>query len=269
MAVLSVSRKTIKAAALPAEHGGWGFLFEPIALGLLVASSGLGWLLSLSAVCVFLLHQPLKLTIKDRSKGLHLPRTQWAERFLIGYGVLALLSFGAVLATVSQTDFLIPLVLATPLALIQLAYDIRNDSRAFLPEACGAVSLGASASAVALLGGWELKDAMLLWLLLVLRVVPSILYIRTRLKLEKGKAGRSDKEMTWNVNLLAFGVAIFLLLQGYVPILALVPFLVLFIRAIYGISHHRHPTPAKVIGMRELAYGAMLIVFVAMGYALK
>lgn len=30
----------LRTVALPAEHGGWGFLFEPIVLGLLLAPTG-------------------------------------------------------------------------------------------------------------------------------------------------------------------------------------------------------------------------------------
>ncbi|MBZ0296495.1 MAG: YwiC-like family protein [Anaerolineae bacterium] len=32
-------RPNLRSVALPAEHGGWGFLIEPILLGLLVAFS--------------------------------------------------------------------------------------------------------------------------------------------------------------------------------------------------------------------------------------
>ena len=36
----------LKTIVLPAEHGGWGLLFEPIALGLLVAPSIAGFYLA-------------------------------------------------------------------------------------------------------------------------------------------------------------------------------------------------------------------------------
>ncbi len=264
-----VSRKTIRAAALPAEHGGWGFLLEPILLGLFAAASWAGLLLSLCAVSVFLIHQPLKMTLKDYQKGLRLPRTLWAERFLMGYGVLAVCTLLATLATAPHLQFLLPLMVATPFALIQMGYDLRNDSRAFLPEVCGSVALGSVASAIALLAGWQLTDSLLLWGLLALRNVPSIAYIRTRIQLEKGRdVPHAEKAFTWNLNLLAFGIVTVISLLEVVPIVSLFPFVVLFLRAIFGISHYRKPTRTAILGVRELAYGFLLVLFVAGGYGL-
>lgn len=260
----ATTRKTIKAAALPAEHGGWGFLLEPIVLGLLVAATGAGLLLSLCAFSVFLIHQPLKMILKDRQKGLRLARTQWAERFLIGYGAAALLTGLPILLT-ADPEFLIPLGLAAPLALVQIAYDVRNDSRAFLPEACGAVALSSVASAVALLGGWDMRDALMLWLLLSLRVVPSILYVRARLKVEKEKA--VSPLPAWNTHLLALGLVNALAVGKFVPLLAIVPFVILLARAYKGLSQFRRPTRTAMIGAWEMIYGFLTVILIAIGYA--
>jgi hypothetical protein len=100
-------RKVIRSVALPAEHGGWGFLIEPIILGLLVAFSGMGILLGLSAFGVFLIHQPLKIVIKDRMKGNRPPRTILAERFALGYGALAIIPFGMLFFLVADKTFLL------------------------------------------------------------------------------------------------------------------------------------------------------------------
>src|SRR3990172_6520564 len=75
------NKAVIKSVALPAEHGGWGFTLEPIFLGMLVAPSWYGALLGLSALAVFLIHQPVKVATKDRIKGRRPIRTVWAERF--------------------------------------------------------------------------------------------------------------------------------------------------------------------------------------------
>ena len=60
----------LKTIALPAEHGGWGLLFEPIALGLLVAPSIAGLYLALSAVGFFLARHPLALVVLNRKNDL-------------------------------------------------------------------------------------------------------------------------------------------------------------------------------------------------------
>lgn len=60
-AVRAKSTVSIKTVAIPAEHGGWGFLCEPLILGLLIAPSlaGIGIVLMMAAA--FLLHQPFKI----------------------------------------------------------------------------------------------------------------------------------------------------------------------------------------------------------------
>jgi hypothetical protein len=63
----------VRSLVLPTEHGGWGFLFEPILLGLLVAFSWAGVALSAAAICVFLVQQPLKIALRDRLRGKHYP----------------------------------------------------------------------------------------------------------------------------------------------------------------------------------------------------
>ncbi len=47
-------RICIRPIALPVEHGGWGLLFEPIVLGLLLAPSPAGLFISLGATGAFL-----------------------------------------------------------------------------------------------------------------------------------------------------------------------------------------------------------------------
>lgn len=50
---------SLRALALPAEHGGWGFVLEPVVLGLLVCPSRPGGALALAATATFLAHHPL------------------------------------------------------------------------------------------------------------------------------------------------------------------------------------------------------------------
>jgi hypothetical protein len=123
----------LKSVALPSEHGGWGFLVEPILLGSLVAGSVSGLILSLAIVSTFLIHQPLKIALKDHLKRRRSPRTAWAERFVAGYS-----GFGIVLlymiALNADPRFVVPLLLAFPFLLVQVGYDARNQSRASYPK---------------------------------------------------------------------------------------------------------------------------------------
>lgn len=255
----------IRSVALPSEHGGWGFLLEPILLGLLVAASWAGALLSLAALGVFLLHQPLKITIKDRLKGQRPPRTVWAERFAVGYGLFALIPMLVLLAS-APADFLIPIMLAAPFAGMQLYYDARNQGRQLIPEIAGAAALAMIAPAIAMLGGWTLMAALPLWGVLATRAVTSILYVRARLKLEHGKA--IAPMPVWVAHGVALAGMIALGVLRVVPYLTIAAFVVLTGRAWLGLSTHRQPRKAKIIGFQEIGYGLMTVVCVAVGYGL-
>jgi hypothetical protein len=262
------SNKTVnrKSVALPSEHGGWGFLLEPILLGLLVAGSWQGMLLAVAAFGVFLIHQPLKIAVKDRLKGQRPPRTVWAERFAVGYGLLAIMPMTILLIT-TPTDFLMPILLAVPLAGVQLYYDARNQSRKLVPEVCGAAALAMIAPAIVMLNGWSLTAGLILWVMLTLRALTSILYVRARLQLERGKPAQPAP--VWLAHGFAFGLLLILRGQQLVPWLALLAFVVLGGRAAWGLSRFRRPRPAKIIGFQELGYGLLTVILIALGYALN
>jgi hypothetical protein len=259
------TRKTIRTVALPAEHGGWGFLLEPLVLGLLVAPSWWGGLLSLTALSMFLIHQPLRTVIKDRMKRLRLPRTIWGERFLVGYGLLAVLTLVLVLLNAEPT-FLIPLAIAHPLVLVQLYYDVRSESRELLPEICGGLALGAMAPAIALVDGWELGAALLLWIPLAARAVSSILYVRARLRLQKDKP--YSPFPTWISHIFATLMISALSLLTDAPYLSITAFLILLARAVIGLKPDQPKVRVAVIGFQEMVFGLLTVVLVVAGYQL-
>jgi len=254
----------LKSVALPAEHGGWGFLLEPILLGLIVAPSGWGLLFGIGMLAAFLIHQPIKITAKDWLKHRHTDRTALAEKFMLAYGASA----GLILIVVAQnksSDFLIPLVIALPLMALQFAYDLRNDSRDLIPELAGGVALGAIAASVAILGGWDRNPALILWGLLAARTIPSILYVRARLRLEKSKpADFLSSHLTHGLAVLMAGG---LAATDQTHWLSVVIMLVLFLRAAWGLSEYRTPAKrAAIIGMQEMGYGVFTVVVIGLGY---
>ena len=256
----------IKSIALPSEHGGWGFLIEPILLGLLVAFTWQGVLLAVSAFGVFLIHQPLKIATKDRLKRRRPPRAVWAERFAIGYALLVIIPL-VILFAIAPLTFLLPIALAVPFAATQLYYDTRNRSRYFIPEACGAVALAVVASAIALLNRWDLWLAMALWLILAFRAVTAILYVRARIRLKFKKPARI--QVVWIAHSVALLGVVGLVVIRLVPIVTIVPFVILLGRSAMGLSKYRKSHPVKVIGFQELAYGLMTVIVIAFGYMLN
>ena len=178
----------IKTIALPTEHGGWGFLFEPIVLGMLVAPSPAGACFSLAAIAAFLSRHPFKLALKHRAEVAHSKRYRMAAGFAVGYLFVAAMAFaGAVL--VAGWRPLLPMVVLSPFTLVFLLYDTQNRGRSLPAELAGPLGLAATAPSIAMAAGWSPLSAFALWFLLMARTLPSIFYVRARLRLEKGLTG--------------------------------------------------------------------------------
>jgi hypothetical protein len=253
----------LKSVALPAEHGGWSFLFEPIALGLLVAPSLAGVFLAVAVTGAFLLRHPLKLALVDRRRGRRFARTALAERFVLLYGVIAIAGVVAAYQAAGAEPF-IPLLLAAPLMLVQLVYDATNRSRDWMPEVAGPAALAAVSASLAIAGGWPLATALSLWAIMAARAVPAVVYVRARLRLEKGQP--FSRMPVFIAHGAAILVALGLAIAELAPVLVVVTMAILLLRAIYGLAPRPQPTPAKIIGLQELAYGIMTVVLVYAGF---
>ena len=257
----------LRSVALPVEHGGWSFLVEPLALGLLVAPSAAGAALALSATGMFLARHPLKLAWGDRQRGRRYMRTRLAERFMLLYGGVAAAGLALAIALARSGDMLVPLLIAAPAMLIQLAFDLTNNSRHVLPELTGPAGLAAFGASIALAEGWTLAPALALWALLAVRAIPAILYVRARLRLE-----REQPDAPIASALLAHltGLLAALALNGarLAPTLAVIAMGILTVRAAHGLSRYRRPAKPKTIGFQELGFGVLTVLLVALGYRL-
>jgi hypothetical protein len=252
-----------RSVALPIEHGAWGFLLEPALLGLLVAASWAGVTLVLAALAALLLQTPLSLALTDARRGKRYPRTALAWRFAAAYGLLLVAAGSAALALAGTAWMLLPVAIAAPLAGLQLWLDARGRARELLPEAAGAVAMGSLAASVALAGGWSLLPALGLWALLAARAVPAIVYVRARLRLERGEA--LDRRPSALLHLAAVAAVSLAAVFGAVSWVAAVPYAVLTARAARGLAPDRAPVTAKVVGFREIGFGVMTAVLVAVG----
>jgi hypothetical protein len=261
----TTTRVRLQTIALPPEHGAWGFLLEPIVLGLLVAPSLAGWFLALAVAGAFLIRHPLKLTFTDRQRGKRYARTVLAERVIVFYGGLTIVGLGLAIA-LAGWEIILPLIAASPLVLAMLASTIQNRGRDLIPELAGASALAVAASGIALAGNASAQTAFALWVVLTARDLPSILYVRARLRLEK------DKPFSWTLvflaNLIAVITVLALVWLDIAPLLALVALTILFARALYGLSPYRRRVRTQTIGFLEMAYGLLLVIATALGYTL-
>jgi hypothetical protein len=260
-------RVRMKVVALPAEHGGWGLALEPLVLGLCVAPNLPGLFLALATVAAFLTRHPLKIVAGDRRRGRRFPRTPIAERFVLAYSAIALLSFSLAVKT-APTVFLLPLLIAAPFAILQLVYDATGRSRELLPELSGATALAAVAASIALAAGWSLTHALTLWALLAAaRVIPSILYVRARLQQNHGKPANIAPAIA--AHLLGCAVALTFAWLGLAQVLAVVAALILLLRAAYALSPVCPQFTAKQVGFSEIAFGLINVLALACGYAFR
>ena len=255
----------VRPVALPVEHGGWGLLFEPIILGLLLGPSVSGLSFALAALAAFLTRHPFRLAVGDRRRERITARTALAERFVILYAGTSLLFFVGALKVV-HGDFLLPLLLAAPLVLLQLTYDSMGRSRALLPELAGSSATGALATAIVLAAGWRYAAAFGLWGILAARSVPTILYLRARLRLLHRKPASPRSVII--AHLVAIIGVLGLSGAGLAPLLAVAAMVILFLRAAIGLSIPQKSATAKKLGLLEVGFGAMTVFAVIVGHAI-
>jgi hypothetical protein len=253
----------LRPIALPIEHGGWSLLLEPVALGLLLAPSIGGALFALTALGAFLIRHPLKLVIADWVRKRRSPRTAMAVRFTSLYLFLtAVCLFAAI--TQSSGEFWLPIVIAAPIFLVQLYFDSKGQSRALIAELAGSFATGAFASTIAISGGWPRAAAFGLWIISAARAVPTILYLRARLRLLHSKP--ASPAIAYVSHLVALVVVLVIALIGIAPWLAVLAITMLLMRAILGFRPSKQRVTAKMLGVRELIFGALTVFIVVLGY---
>ena len=254
-----------KAVALPAEHGSWGLVGEPVLLGLLVAPSPAGLLVGLGSFAGFLAHRPLKLAVGDRRKGRRYPRTVSAERFAAAFAALAAACFMAAVA-LAGPGLLVPLLAALPLAVTFLVYDLRP-GRSWQAELAAPAAFASSCAAMVVASGWTVPAAFALWAALAARGVPTVLYVRERVRLERTGYLRPPA-VAWAaaLHLAALVGVIVLVKAGWLPALAAVAVALLMLRAVHGLTPWRAGRTARSVGFQELAWGAVTVLLLAAGY---
>lgn len=250
---------------MPTEHGGWGFIYEPALLGLLLAASWGALALVIAAFGAFLLRQPLKLLLKDMRSGRTVPRTYLARKFVLIYGSVTVIAGGLMLLLLDSWQPLLPLIFAAPLIFVQLYFDRQNQSRNVTAELAGAMATGAVAASIVLMSGWDWVTAFVLWGALGIKAVTAVLYVRTRLRLERGKP--ANRPLTLALHAVGLVLIAGAVAASWLPWTALLAMGILTGRVGLGLSPLRKPRPPKIIGMQELAYGLTFVLLIAAGYA--
>lgn len=254
----------VRAVALPSEHGGWSLSLEPAILGLLVAPSWSGVILSIVGLLAFVARTPLKVAMVDRWRDRRLARTILAERILFAELVGLALLLWAAFALSDHQNWWWPLVLATPLFAVELWYDMQSRGRRLIPLVAGPIGIGALAASVVYVGGGSTVLGLGAWLAVSIRAVAAILFVRYQVARVHGRATASPLR-TGLVQIGAGLVAIAAWVAGFVPGLTrLLPWPVaLLVAIIVGIHFtlSRRPAPAaKIVGFQQLALGIVFVI---------
>jgi hypothetical protein len=258
----------VRSVVMPAEHGGWGLTLEPGSLGVLLAPSLAGLLLAVAALLAFLLRTPLRLMLIGRRRGEARPRTAVGlERMRLATRVAAIelvaMAMALVITVLLARDpgWWLPMVIAAPLLLIALWFDMRSLSRHIVPEIAGAVAIAGVAAAGALAGGAPWPLAIGAWVILGGRVFSSIPHVRAQVSRIHGRPAPTGPSALGDLVAVTTAAAAWWLDPALgVGALALVGVIV-----IQRITLLRPPRPAKVLGVRQMILGFTVVGATAAG----
>lgn len=232
-------------------------VLEPLILALLVAPSKAGALLAAAAILAFLARHPMKLLAQDWRRGTWVVRTKvcaWIAAAYAGGAAIALLA--AIVA--SSAHVLVPLAVGAALGLVQFALDIRQRGRSFVAEMCGASAAAMTAPAIALASGQRSEISVALLVITSALTLPAFLFVRSVLRGER-------RRTTMVMHIVAIAAAVALWHLGLTPAAAVVVMAMLLLRAMIGLQTKTRPA-ARVVGMREAAWGAAAVIVIAVGY---
>ena len=245
---------------LPKEHGSWSLAFEPVALGLLVAPSWAGGALALAAAAGFFLRRPLKLalTLPDND-----PRRA-AARPWVAILLLAAVTGLAGAARLGGFAALWPLLLAAPCGLLFVWFDLRQGMREAEAELAGSAAFAVLTAAFATVAGWSGPVALALAAVMLARSVPTVVSVRTYLRLGKGRAASPWPALA--VATGALGLIATLAHRDLVPTAAVAVAAALALRTAWLVTGLRPDWPAKRVGILEAVLGVAMLVVLTVAY---
>jgi hypothetical protein len=197
------------------------------------------------------------MALGDRLRGRELARTRTATIVALSYALL-LTALIAVALTTSTYAFWPPLVLALPLFVLELAYDVRSRSRRLIPELVGTVGVGSVAAAIVLADGGEATLAYGLWGIAAARAVAAIPFVRVQLRRGKGQPHRlisSDSAQA-----LAIVIALAVSPQlGWIPIIAILAL------GLFHVVAVRQAVPrTAILGAQQVVLGLTVVLVTAL-----
>jgi YwiC-like protein len=243
---------------LPKEHGSWSLALEPLALGLLLAPSAAGAALATAAIAGFFARRPLKALFHAESK-----HHRTAFPVLVLLATLAVAGLGEA-ALLGGPAALWPLLLAVPFGGLFAYFDAQGDSRAAVAELAGCATFAFLPVALATLAGWPVPAALALAGLSLGRSLPTVLTVRTYLRLSKQPAPKIWVPLAGGV--AAVGLIGSLADRQLVPSLAVGLAGLLLLRTLFLVTKFRPAWPARRVGFLEAGLGLLYVAGLALAY---
>jgi hypothetical protein len=244
---------------VPKEHGSWSLALEPVALGLLAASSRAGGFLALATVAGFFLRRPFKLLLQAKPDD----RRPLALACVAGLSLIAIISL-TLAAGLGGWLALWSLLPAAAAGIGFAWFDAHGENRAGAAEICGSLAFACLPAAFATLAGWPPAVALALATVMLARSVPTVLLVRTLLRRAKGQSVKTSTALA--LNLLATGLLLFLAVRSLMPWLPAVVSILLLARAIWYLSPPRPPLTARKLGILELTLGIVVVLTAALAW---
>ena len=259
--VMNLPPSVLKSLLLPKEHGSWSLAFEPVALGLLAAPSAGGVALAGAVVAGFFTRRPLKLALTLPVAD---PRRATAGWLAFTGATLALAALAGA-ATLGSWRALWPLLLAAPCGAVFLWFDLRNEMREAEAELAGSMAFALTPAVWATLAGWAPAPALALAGLTLARSVPTVLLVRTYVRIIKGQPVALFPPLAAATVALLFILA--LGTRQLVPPAAVVLGVIFWLRGCWLVTSFRPAWPARRVGVMEAILGTVQVGVLAAAYA--
>ena len=204
---------------------------------------------------------PLKIVIKDKLHCVFTPRTSMALWCSIIFGLLASVLFIATYIF-SGPSFLLVLLGVIPLTILHLLAVVNAGRKELTAELSGALSLGGIAASIVLAAGYSYPQALVLWLVLAVRAMTSVVYVRERLSQSRAEINNFDV-VNWT-HIAGVTVLWALVIAHLVKPAIFLAGILLIMRLWF--MYRRIPIRAKDLGLQELILGVVYATLVILAF---
>jgi len=266
-----------KHIAIPQDHGSWVFILSPLLIGLFAGERFMpaSINLTLAAMGVFLLRQPVSIAVKAYSGRRSKSDLPAARFWMLAYGIVILLTLAGLIAD----GFTYILYLAIPgipvfiwhLYLVSKRAERKQEAVEIL--ATGALALAAPAAYWIGQGSYDMLG-WALWLLTWLQSAASIIYAYLRLE-QREQAEGLERSEQWRMGKRAlqytsFNLTLSLILGwlGWLPQWIFIPYLLQWLETVWGISHPATGWKPTAIGIRQLIVSTLFTLLFIISWRL-